>query len=204
MNDRAPEPRDASPWGVVAFVVTALAQGVIPYTHTVQFGPAFQVTPRPSTMPFWRDALNAAGIGLLVCGAAYLAFAACFVSLCRAYGEDPAEANVLARRTVVRRAWLYPMLGYLGLPAMLLGFGLPEAAHGALPWLMLGGMVVPLFVLLSSAKKAAEASGVSPGWAWLCVLVPILLAFAVEAILLGWPPGGGLLDPWLPAMFEEG
>ncbi len=200
MDDSAPEPRDGSGWGLVAFVLTALAQGVIPYTHTVQFGPAFQLTPRPSTMPFWRDALNAAGIGLLVCGVAYAALAACFISLCRAYGDDPREAAARARRTVLRRAWLYPMLGYLGLPAMLLGFGLPEAAHGALPWLMLGGMVVPLFFLLSSMKKTAEASGVSSGFAWVCVLVPLLLAFAAEAILLGWPPGGGLLDPWLPQM----
>lgn len=200
MDESAREPGDRSGWGVVAFVLVALAQGVIPYTHTVQFGPAFQLTPRPSTMPFWRDALNAAGIGLLVCGAAYAAFTACFVSLCRAYGEDPVQASAMARRTALRRAWLYPMLGYLGLPAMLLGFGLPESAHGALPWLMLGGMVVPLFALLSGTKRTAEKAGVSPGWAWLVVLVPLLLAFAVEAILLGWPPGGGLLDPWLPSM----
>jgi ABC-type multidrug transport system permease subunit len=200
----APESRGGAFLGLFAFVLVALAQGVIPYTHTVQFGPAFQLTPRPSTMPFWRDALNAAGIGLLVCSAAYLAFSVCFVSLCRAYGEDPIEAGAMARRTAIRRAWLYPMLGYLGLPAMLLGFGLPESAHGALPYLMLGAMVVPLFLLLSSAKKTAERAGVSPGWAWLVVLVPLLLAFAAEAILLGWPPGGGLLDPWLPPMVEGG
>jgi len=200
----APEPRGRAFLGLFAFVLVALAQGVIPYTHTVQFGPAFQLTPRPSTMPFWRDALNAAGIGLLICSLAYLAFTACYVSLCRAYGEDPVEASARARRMAIRRAWLYPMLGYLGLPAMLLGFGLPESAHGALPFLMLGAMVVPLFVLLSSMKRTAEAVGVSPGWAWLVVLVPLLLAFAVEAMLLGWPPGGGLLDPWLPPMVEGG
>jgi len=200
----APEPRGGAFWGLFAFVLAALAQGVIPYTHTVQFGPGFQLQPTPSTMPFWRDALNAAGIGLLVCSAAYLAFAACYVSLCRAYGEDAVEAGAMARRIAIRRAWLYPMLGYLGLPAMLLGFGLPESAHGALPYLMLGAMVVPLFLLLSSTKRTAERVGVSAGWAWLVVLVPLLLAFAAEAILLGWPPGGGLLDPWLPPMVEGG
>ncbi|MBO6934796.1 MAG: hypothetical protein JJ863_07470 [Deltaproteobacteria bacterium] len=200
MDEGAPEPRDGSFLGVVPFVLMAAAQGVIPYTHTVQFGPAFQVTPRPSTMPLWRDVLNASGIGLLVCGLAYAALAACFVSLCRAYGDEPEEAGLLARRTVLRYGWLYPMLGFFGLPSMLLGFCLPEAAHGALPWLTLGVMVIPLFVLLSTLKKTAETTGVSPGWAWLCVLVPLLLAFAAEAILLGWPPGGGLLDPWLPQM----
>lgn len=204
VEESPPDPRDRSGLGLVAFVLLALAQGVIPYTHSVQFGPAFQLTPRPSPMPFWRDALNAAGIGLLVCGAAYAALAACFISLCRAYGDDPARATAVARTAALRRAWLYPLLGYVGLPAMLLGFGLPESAHGALPWLTLGGMVVPLFALLSSMKKAAEAIGVGPGWSWLCVLVPLLLAFAVEAILLGWPPGGGLLDPWLPEMVADG
>ena len=200
MDESAPEPREGSFLGVLLFLFSAAAQGLIPYTHTVQFGPAFEITPRPSTMALWRDVLNAAGIGLLVCGVAYGALAACFVSLCRAYGDDPIAAGTLARRTALRLGWLYPMLGYLGLPAMLLGFALPESAHAALPYLMLTGMVLPLFALLSRMKKTAEAAGVSPGWAWLCVLVPLLLAFAAEAILLGWPPGGGLLGPWLPPL----
>ncbi len=208
METSAPESRGGAFLGLFAFVLAALAQGVIPYTHTLQFGSSFEVTPRPSTMPLWRDVLNAAGIGLLVCGVAYLAFTACFISLCRAYGEDPVEAGVQARRTALRLGWLYPlfapMVAPLGLAPMLLLFALPPMEMETMQYVILPVIVVPLFVLLAGAKKTAESVGVSGGWSWLCVLVPVLLAFAVESILLGWPPGGGLIGPWLTALIAGG
>jgi hypothetical protein len=201
MDDEAEHGGAHRVWGPMLFVLTALAQGVIPYTHRLSFGHGFEITTRPGRLPIVRDVVNAAGIGLLVCTAATVAFAACFVSLCGAYGEEAREPRAVAKRTMLRKAWLYPLLGFLGLPSMVVLWASPESARDAAQWLALAAMVVPLFAFISGIKRGAEATGISPGWAWLVVLVPLLLAFSAEAILIGFPPGGGLLDPWIPEMF---
>ena len=192
-------------WGVPAFGLAAATQGIIPFTHSVQFGPAFGVSTRPSSMPLWRDLVNAAGIGLLVCSLAFGALAVCYVSLCRAYGDDPVRSRREAVGALLRCGWLYPFLGYLGIPAMLVAFGAPSGlSEGLLATLLLTATLVPLFVFLSLAKRGAERAGVSATWAWLLVLVPLILAFAVDALVLGFPPGNGLIEPWLPGLVGDG
>ncbi|MAQ13709.1 MAG: hypothetical protein CMN30_02815 [Sandaracinus sp.] len=183
-------------WGIPAFVVAAFAQGIIPFTHTVQFGPGFQVTPKASTMPLWRDVLNAGGIGLLVQGAAMVGFAACYVSLCRAYGEE--DARPIARRAVFANAWLYPMLGQIGVPAMVVAFAAPEGLGQMLLPVVLGVMLVPLVTWIIRLARGAERAGVAGAWSWALVLIPMILAMVIEAVLVGSPPGDGLLGPWLP------
>ena len=188
------------PWGLVAFVVFGLAQGIIPYTHTIQFGPGMATETKPSTMPLWRDVLNAAGIGLLVNTVCVFALSACFISLCRAYGEEALAPAVTARRALRRRVWLYPLMGQMGLGAMLALFLTPVAAGGLTLLLMLVSGIVPLVYFMVGLKRGADSAGVPGGWGWLVVLVPIILAYSVDALLLGMPPGGGMLEAWLPPM----
>ena len=185
-------------WGVALFVPLALAQGIIPYTHTVLFEEAFRVSRRPG-MALREDLMNAAGIGLLVCSVGALFYAACYVSLSGAFGEKERQPRARARRAIRTRLWIYPLLGFMGVPARLVGWALPKSAHGALGAITFAAMVVPLFMLVSGLKRHAERSGVSKGAAWLVVLVPLLLSTAVEAVLVGSPPGGGLLEAWLPS-----
>ena len=50
----------------------------------------------------------------------------------------------------------------------------------------------------TSTRMIAERAGVAGAWSWALVLIPMILAMVIEAVLVGSPPGDGLLGPWLP------
>ncbi len=91
------------------------------------------------------------------------------------------------------------MLAGAGLPAMLLVWALPQSAAPSLPIAQLLITLVPFLLLFLSLRGAARQScGCGPFSSFTVVVVPFILMGLATTLLIGEPPGTGLLEPWLP------
>ncbi|MFT5353291.1 MAG: hypothetical protein ACI9KE_000489 [Polyangiales bacterium] len=176
-----------------------LASGVIPYTHLLTFGFSFSVTVREGNIAL--DVLRAMGLALIAMGASYCLLGAAFVSLCGAFGrsrEGAASPSRAALRTVLYRSWLAPFSSPFGLGAMLTMWALPTL-DGFAEYVFLAAMLVPFILLFISLHAAARhAAGCTPGMSLVVTLVPVLLFLLAQGLLVGDPPGSGVLEPLMP------
>ncbi len=171
----------------------ALLRGVIPFTHTLRFGPTFAVTVigHPSTRAVAMDVMHAAGISLLFTAVQWLALTLPFVSLAQAYGGKLARPATM--RVMLYRAFLVP-LSIMGLLQGVCAWGLPADA-GAASALALNVIdLLPLLLLVVAMRATARtAGGVGPFASFVVVLLPFILMTVAQALLMQ------AITPWLPA-----
>lgn len=192
-------------FALLTAVPLAFLQGIIPWTHTLTFTHVFHYRRigDPTGSEILMDIARAGGIGCLDSLGTYALLAASYVSLTKAFGTKrrgaTADPERAALRAVLYRAWLAPMLAGLGLPAMLFMWALPEDAGEAAVYGLLIISTLPFLMLFISLRSAArQSAGCGPLASFTVVLIPFVLKMAATMVLIGEPPGTGLLDPWLP------
>lgn len=187
----------------LTFVPLSLIGGIIPWTHTLRFGDVFGVE-RIGQGDVTLDVLRAMGIGLLVQGVLAGGFIAAFRSLAKAYGEPrrggAQDIGRVALRAALYRAWLLPMQGTFGLPAVLLVWALPKDAPGGLVLLPLLILTIwPVVLHFMGMRHAArQACGAGPFASFTVVLVPYILMMVLQTLLIGDGRSDALLTDWLP------
>ena len=195
--------RSAKVFALFVSVPLMLISGLIPYTHLFHFGAAFSVEVDAGNHTL--DLLRAAGLGLLTVGLSYGFLGASIVSLAGAFGRGREGGNApkeAALRAVLYRSWLAPMVGVFGLPAMLAAWALPSL-DGALGIVLLVAMIGPFVLLFLNLHAAARyAAGCTMGASIVVTLVPVMLFLVVQLVLVGEPPGTGVLQPLLPTVPE--
>jgi len=177
--------RPAMTFALLTALPAAPLAGIIPFTHTLLFGPTFAITVQGDAGQdrIASDVAQAAGLGLGLYAVLLLALAAPYVSLSKSFGAaDGAGARAL--RVMLYRAWLvpfgtglFPQVVAWAMPMMEAGLGLQVA------FALLG--VVPLVLLLVAMRAAAvELNGIRPLTSWAVVLVPVTLFFVVQGLAL--------------------
>ncbi len=177
--------RPAATFALLTAPLLAMLAGVIPFTHTLRFGPTFAVTPigAPTQDALIFDIARAAGLGLLVHVVAAAALAVCYVSLIRAYGTHE-ERSSLAIRAVLYRSWLVPLSGSAGLLIAVLGWSLPEDPNQTVVILLSIVLVVPTILLFVHLRAVARfAAGTSIVMSFVVVVVPFVFMMAAEGLL---------------------
>lgn len=169
---------------LTAPILAALA-GVIPFTHTLRFGPSFTITkigaPTQDAMLF--DIARAASLGVLVHLVATAALAVCYVSLVRAYGSHKACSSV-AIRALLYRAWLVPLSGSAGLFIAILGWSLPEDPNQTVVIVLSFVLVIPTILLFVHLRAVARfAAGTSIVMSFVVVIVPFVFMMMAEGLL---------------------
>lgn len=165
---------------MLSFVPLALLSAIVPFTHTLLFGPLFhvRVVGGADTTSIALDVARAAGIGLLSCSAQIVALALPYVSLTRAYaGQGHPAAPV---RAVLYRAFLIP-LGEVLFSLVL--WGAPENAPGELVVFARLLQVIPLVLLFASLRATARmGAGAGP----IASVVVTMVPFAAMVVVQGW------------------
>jgi hypothetical protein len=182
--------RDASTNGAtfaaITFLPLALAAGIIPYTRTLLFGPAFEirVTGSADESAIVLDVAIAALTGLLVASVSLAALALPYVSLSRAYADRGiASAPV---RLMSYRGWLIPLQMTL---ASLLPWVLPAPTSDTAAMLAQLLALVPVVLLLASMRAVARmGSGAGPIATFAILIVPLSLMFISQAMLAPLAP----------------
>ena len=175
---------------LLTFVPLALLAAIVPFTHTLLFGPTFRVSTlaapgggAPDAVAIALDVAQAAGIGLVLNTAQVLALALPYVSLARAYasgGHPPAPVRV-----VMYRAFLVPLSEVL---YFLVVWSAPESPPEG--FLVAAALlrVLPLVLLFVSLRATARmASGTRPLASLVVTRVPyaamlLVNAYAAEAL----------------------
>ncbi len=181
--------RRARTFALLSFVPIALASGLVPYTHTLGFGPSWQLhlLGRPTSAAIASDMAFAGGLGLLVALGSLLAMLLPYYSLSRAYGSGNSEASIAL---MIYRAWLIPLGPLL---KSIVFWSLPVETDASVALLVQIVTYVPLVVLFSSMLATARmASGVGPFAALVVVLVPLVVVGFAEPMMLQ------ALAPFLP------
>jgi len=171
-------------FALITCLPMALITGVIPFTHTMAFGNVFgvQVLGSPSSADIATDVVRAIGIGLLVTAARLAAIAVPYLSLTKAYGQ-PVEAEP-ARQGLLYRAWLLLLGGDTGVLLGLVIWALPAEPTDTM---ILGAKIaslLPLMMLFFSLSSVARVAGVGPIAAMVVVVVPFVILFIGEPLLL--------------------
>lgn len=172
---------------ITTFLPLAALTLVVPFTHTITFGPSFGIALRgnPSDAQIVLDVARAAGLGLSSCLVALLALAMPYVSIVRAYAEKGHPAAPL--RAVLYRSFLAPLA-----PTMfwLLVWGWPQAPSVELQSLTELAAALPLVLLLVSLRSAARmAAGVGPFASYLTAIVPLAaMLLAYQFVLMAFAP----------------
>jgi hypothetical protein len=172
----------------LTFLPLAVLSGIIPFTHTLLFGPSWRVSllHQPSSAEIAIDVARAAGLGLLVCAGMFLLLMLPYYSLSRAYGSHGHPGAPFS--VMLYRGWLIPLGQLL---AFLVTWSLPGVVQWALVLVEIARFL-PFVVLFSSMLSTARmASGVGPIAALAVVLVPFVLFLLVGNI------GMHALEPWL-------
>lgn len=177
---------------LITFVPLAILTGVIPYTHTLAFGPSFAVhlLGAPDTTAIVLDVLRAVGLGALVSMATLTALTLPFVSLARAYAEKGYE--IAPQRVVLYRSFLLPLSTVL---FHIVGWGAPASTAEATGALAVAGVmsVVPLALLFGALRSTARmASGAGPLASYAIALVPFVVMIFAQELL------GRALAPLMP------
>lgn len=175
---------------LTTFLPFAVLAGIVPYTHTLHFGPSFAVleigSPGPTELAI--DVARAAGIGLVVALVAFVALALPFVSLSRAYAEKGYASAPL--RAVLYRSWLLPAGRVL---ESVLAWSLPDPPSQEAILIVQLGAMLPLVLLFWALRATARmAAGVGPLAAYAVALVPFVVMIFVDQLL------GRALEPLMP------
>ena len=182
--------RSGLSFAALTFLPLALLSGLIPFTHTLAFGPQWAVH-AIGTGSLGLDLAQAAGLGLAISLMRLGLLGAAFVSLASAYGKKLESEP--ARQAILYRAWLLPFSGGAGLLPALFNWGSAPEPGETLVLLAAIASVVPMVLLFASLLATArQANGVGPFASFLVVFVPIIAMFAMEPLLFG------LLEPLMP------
>jgi hypothetical protein len=173
---------------------------VTPFTHTLMFGPHFdlEVLPEKSSLPVALDILRALGIGLALSLISLLSWALPFASLARAFAdgsrsEDPRKA---AWRTALYRIWIVSF-GTTSLYATT--WGLPkDPSPFVLELTLLTFEMVPRMMILVHCHALARYFGAAGLSAVAVSVMPLIVQWAVSM------PVWRLAEYLLPAMPPPG
>ena len=176
--------REGISFALITCLPMALITGIIPFTHTIAFGQTFGVTliGSPSSAELGLDVARAVGVGLLVTAARMAAIAVPYLSLTKAYGQ-PIEAQP-ARQGLLYRAWLLLLGGDTGVLFGLVVWALPAEPTDLM---ILGAKIaslLPLMMLFFSLSSTARVAGVGPIAAMVVVIVPFVILFIGEPLLI--------------------
>ena len=179
-------------WALAAatFLPLAVLEGVVPFTRSIQFGPAFSVIllNGATQSEVVVDVMRASALGTLLSVVRFISLLLPYVSLAKAYGRGRPQAPL---HLMLYRAWLLPA-GQLLLAAV--AWGLPASSHEGAVFLVQLVVMVPVLMLLVSMRVTARAvCGVGPWASLVVVLVPFAFLTVVEMVLMP------VLRPWLPA-----
>jgi len=170
----------------------AVISGIIPFTHTLRFGPSWLVDTigSPSGSTIALDVLQAIGIGLLFAVLKLALMTAPYLSLTSAYGK-PTESQP-ARQVMLYRGWLLLLGGRTGLLLGLVIWGFPDDPSETMLLVAEVISLLPLMVLLWSMTATARMAQVGPIASMVVVLVPFVVLFLVEPLIIE------MVSPWLP------
>jgi hypothetical protein len=187
--------RGALSFFALTFVPLAILSGIIPYTVTLQFGPAWgtRLLGRPSSAEIAIDVVRAGGVGLLVSIVMLVLLTVPYYSLSRAYGSRghaPAPVSVM-----FYRAWLIPLsqvVRHVVIWSLPLSVVVPEPSM-AVHYLLEAAAVIWLILLFASMLSTARmASGVGPFASMAVVIVPFIV------LSVGSMVAAEKLSPFLP------
>lgn len=165
---------------LLSFLPLALLSEIVPFTHTLLFGPTFsvRVVGDARAQAIALDVAQAAGVGVLAMAAQLVALAVPYVSLTRAYAGkgNPAAPT----RAVLYRAFLVPLGEVLFSIAV---WAAPE--HAPQEVIVFAGLlrVLPLVLLFASLRATARmGSGAGP----IASIVVTIVPFVAMVVVQGW------------------
>jgi hypothetical protein len=157
-----------------------LLWAIIPFTHTLTFGPSFRIAVAPAAggMPIELDVVRAMAIGLVYSSVTQLSWSVPFVSLLKGFAdgsrtEDPKRAGW---RTALYRMWVLPcgmtlfFLLTIGLP--------PEPSQFVVELGLLGLQMLPRMLILIHCHVMARYFGASGFGALMVAVVPLCVEWA--------------------------
>lgn len=173
-----------------------LLWAILPFTHTLLFGPQFAVTLAKGavTSQIQGDVLRASGIGFLLSTAGFLSWAVPFASLTRAFcasSPHALEARRAAWRTALYRAWIIPF-GFT-LWSLVLWAVPDKPPMMAMELALLLCQLAPRLLVLIHCQAMARYVGASTLGALGVAVVPVALEWAVGLLL--WQVARGFLPP---------
>lgn len=166
---------------LLTFPVLAAISGVVPYTARVLFGHSFEVqlSGDPSQEALIEDVLRAAGLGLAVAFAQWIALTLPFVSLSNAFADRGHPDAPL--RAMLYRGWL---LALFLTAQWAVPLALPESAGGSGALFAMLVSMVPFLLLLSSMRATTRmGSGVGAMTALVTIAVPFALMIGTGIFL---------------------
>ena len=175
-----------------------LLWAIIPFTHSVLFGAAFEVrtvAPAPGQLPIALDVARAAGIGFAISLISLCALGVPFLSLMRAFSdgsraEDPRRAAI---RTMLYRAWVIPLAS---LAFFLVLWAQPTDPNDFLLEIcQLSSVMLPRTLMLMHFLAMARYFGASGAGSVAVALVPFCVEWAVQQSV---QHVAGMLIPPLP------
>lgn len=187
---RGSTPR-AALFALLTILPLALLAGVVPYTHTLRFGPSFEIVilGRADDAEILLDLARAVGLSLGLTIVSLVSLALPYASLVAAYASAP-ERSSAAMRVLLYRGFLFP-LGQILL--YLFAWAAPVGTSEDVALLARLVSLIPFFLLLSSMRATARlAAGVGPVAAVVVVLVPFGVFTVIELLT------GPLVAPWMP------
>ncbi len=173
-------------FALLTIVPFGLVAGIIPYTRTLLFEPAFEVRVIHGAdhHAILIDVLVAAFTGLLVTTLSWLAVALPYVSLCRAYADRGVPTAPL--RLMNYRGWLIPL--YLALSSIL-PWCLPTPVSDLAVILSRLLALVPLVLMMAAMRAVARmGSGAGPIATFAILMVPLSLMFLSQEMLAPLAP----------------
>jgi hypothetical protein len=153
---------------------------VVPFTHTLRFGPSFDVAVLPhGAMPIELDIVRALAIGLVFSGLSQLSWALPFASLVAAFsdGSRPEDPRRAGWRTALYRMWVIPF----GMTVFfVVVWGLPAGPNDFVAELaVLGLQMLPRMLILVHCHVMARYFGANGFGALVVSVVPLVVQWAV-------------------------
>lgn len=153
---------------------------VVPFTHTLRFGPSFDVVVLPhGAMPIELDIVRALAIGLVFSGLSQLSWALPFASLVAAFsdGSRPEDPRRAGWRTALYRMWVIPF----GMTVFfVVVWGLPAGPSDFVAELaVLGLQMLPRMLILVHCHVMARYFGANGFGALVVSVVPLVVQWAV-------------------------
>lgn len=183
----------------LATVPLSMLRGVIPFTHTLRFGPDYQVSfiGSPTGQEIAFDILQAMCTSLAIAAVAIGLGGFAYINLSKAFGDERAPKAAL--RFLLYRSWLLPLAHTTGLTFGVGVWGFPDPPSEGLVSLTVIASTVPLLVYFVGSRATARLAGAVPPLASFAVtLIPIFLFGFVEMVLVQ------VAAPWLPAAVGAG
>jgi hypothetical protein len=158
----------------------AMLWGVVPFTHTLLFGPSFQITVVANvSTPVWLDVGRAVGLGVALSLLSFLSWAVPFASLSAAFLAEQGraqEARRAAWRSALYRGWVIPC--GLALWSLVLWASPAEPSALVIELAIIVCQLAPRLLVLVHCHTLARYLGASYGGALVVSLVPLLVDWA--------------------------